>query len=155
MRKITLFLGIMLAIAITSCNNKTENTTSNANQPTNSSSVSAATDDTTDATPPPSQETVDQLTKAVTEEHANPDADYSYDSKTNTVTMVKEIELAAGQKEEDFDVSTEYQKFVDEFKKSNKSSDATIKSKGATITVKYVNKATGEEFMSFDITPDD
>ena len=103
----------------------------------------------------PSQEVVDELSKAVTEEHADASAQYKYDPKTNTVTMVKEVELKAGQKEEDFDVATEFQKFVDEFKKSTKSSDATIKSKGATITVKYVNKATGEEFMSFDITPDD
>ncbi|MBR5638781.1 MAG: hypothetical protein IKW83_03350 [Muribaculaceae bacterium] len=153
MKKITLLLSFMLAISITSCDNKTENT--NASQPASSATVTSGASDDVDSTTPPSQETVDQLNKAVTEEHANPDANYTYDATTNTVTMVKEIEFAAGQSEEDFDELTEYNKFVEEFKKSTKSSDATIKSKGATITVKYVNKATGDEFMGFDITPED
>ena len=151
MKKITLLLGIMLAIAFTSCKNTPQSTSSSASNHT--TAATSTTGD--DATAPPSQESVNELNKAVTEEHANPDADYTYDAATNTVTMVKEVELKAGQKEEDFDVATEFQKFVGEFKNSTKSSDATIKSKGATITVKYVNKATGEEFMSFDITPDD
>lgn len=151
MKKITLLLGIMLAIAFTSCKNTPQSTSSSASNHTTAATSTSGDD----ATAPPSQETVNELNKAVTEEHANPDTDYTYDAATNTVTMVKEVELKAGQKEEDFDVATEFQKFVDEFKKSTKSSDATIKSKGATITVKYVNQATGEEFMSFDITPDD
>ncbi len=148
MKTTTLLLGLMLAIAFSGCNNKTEN--SSASKPATSQAVEASTQ-----SQQQSQETIDQLNKAVTEEHANPDATYSYDASTNTVTMAKEIELTDAQAEEDFDVATEYNKFVEEFKKSNKASDATIKTKGATITVKYVNKATGEDFMSFDITPED
>lgn len=155
-KKLMVALAIVLAMALIAgivLLSKGCGTSTKASQPA-ATATSAATDDAA-ATPPPSQATVDELNKAVTEEHANPDANYSYDAATNTVTMVKEIELKAGQKEEDFDVATDVQKFVDEFKKSNKTSDATIKSKGATISVKYVNKATGEEFMEFDITPED
>lgn len=106
----------------------------------------------------PSQEVVDELSKAVTEEHADASAQYKYDPKTNTVTMVKEVEVPANQAEEDYAeaiVEHEVPEFISQFKKSTKPSDTTIKSKGATITVSYVNKATGEEITQFDITPDD
>lgn len=149
MKKITLLLSIVLAIGLTGCDSKTESTSTGASKASNPATTEEA------AASIPSQQTVDELNKAVTQEHANPDASYKYDATTNTVTMVKEIDLGAGKSEDDFDVLTEFNKFVEEFKKSTKASDATIKSKGATITVIYLNKATGDEFMSFDITPDD
>lgn len=147
MKKITLLFSIVIAIGLAGCDSKTESTsTSKESKPTTTEEATTSM---------PSQQTVDELNKAVTEEHANPDASYKYDAATNTVTMVKEIDLGAGKSEDDFDVLTEFNKFVEEFKKSTKPGDATIKSKGATITVIYINKANGEEFMSFDITPDD
>ena len=149
MKRITLLFGVLLAMTLASCDNKTENTSASASKASNVTS----TEETSSAKP--TQETIDELKKAVTEDHANPDASYSYDAATNTVTMVKEIDFTAGKSEEDYDELTEFNKFVEEFKKSTKPSDVTIKSKGATITVTYVNKATGEEFMNFDITPED
>lgn len=149
MKRITLLFGVLLAMTLASCDNKTENTSASASKASNVTS----TEETSSAKP--TQETIDELKKAVTEDHANPDASYSYDAATNTVTMVKEIDFTTGKGEDDYDELTEFNKFVEEFKKSTKPSDATIKSKGATITVTYVNKATGEEFMNFDITPED
>ena len=97
--------------------------------------------------------------EVVTEDHANPDASYSYDAATNTVTIIKEIDILPNKNEEDYlndlDISTEVDKIVEEFKNSTNPSYSTIKNKGVTITVKFINKATGEEFMSFDITPED
>ena len=69
-----------------------------------------------------------------------------------------QVEIPTNQAEEDFAeaiVEHEVPEFITTFKKSNKPGDVTIKSKGATITVSYVNKATGEEITAFDITPDD
>lgn len=149
MKRITLLFGVLLAMTLASCDNKTENTSANASKASNVTSTQET------STAKPTQETIDELKKAVTEDHANPDASYSYDAATNTVTMVKEIDFTTGKGEDDYDELTEFNKFVEEFKKSTKPSDATIKSKGATITVTYVNKATGEEFMNFDITPED
>jgi len=149
MKRITLLFGVLLAMTLASCDNKTENTSASASKASNVTSTQET------STAKPTQETIDELKKAVTEDHANPDASYSYDAATNTVTMVKEIDFTTGKGEDDYDELTEFNKFVEEFKKSTKPSDATIKSKGATITVTYVNKATGEEFMNFDITPED
>lgn len=118
-----------------------------------------ATDSVADSTSQaPSQEVVDQLSKAMNEEHADADAQYSYDATTNTVKIVKQVEVPANQPEEDFaEALVEHQvpEFISQFKKSNLPSDVTIKSKGATITVSYVNKATGEEITLFDITAED
>lgn len=146
MKKTTLLLGIVLTIAFTSCNSKTDNTSSNSGQPTATSGV---TNDST-ATPP-SQETVDELNKAVTEEHANPDITYkSYDPETNTVIMVEKVDGAQ------FDELKEYYKLVEEFKNSTKPADATIKSKGANIIVHCVNKANEKDTITdIPITPED
>ena len=98
------------------------------------------------------------LKAVVGDEHADADATYSYDPTTNTVKIVKQVEVPANQAEEDYAeaiVEHEVPEFISQFKKSTKPSDATIKSKGATITVSYVNKATGEEITQFDITPED
>ena len=53
------------------------------------------------------------------------------------------------------DVGSTYTKAVILDENGKMVADTTIKSKGATITVSYVNKATGEEITQFDITPDD
>jgi len=149
MKKITLFLGIMLAIMLAGCDNKTENTS--ASQPALSASVTSETADDYDSTTPPSQQTIDELNKAVTEEHANPDITYSYDASTNTVVMVKEVELTADQ----IDEVAEYNKIVDELKKSTKPGDTAIKNKGANIIVHYVNKADKDTITDIPITPED
>lgn len=145
----------IIAIAITvfslaSCSN--QGSTSTAASDNDSITADTA------QTPAPSQEVVDELNKAVQEEHADADAKYTYDAKSNTVMIVKQVEVPAGQAEEDYAeaiVEHEVPEFITQFKKSTKPSDATIKSKGATITVSYVNKATGEEITQFDITPED
>lgn len=143
------FIAIaIMAVALAGCSGS--GTTS-----ASKSSPDSITDTTAQA---PSQDVVDQLSKAMTEEHADADAKYSYDAKTNTVMIVKQVEVPANQPEEDFaEALVEHQvpEFISQFKKSDKPSDMTIKSKGATITVSYVNKATGEEITQFDITPED
>ena len=85
-----------------------------------------------------------------------------YDAATNTISMTKEVAVPAGTKEEDYAATlaeVEIPKFIEQFKKSTKPSDVTIKkegiAKGATITVSFVNKATGEEIAQCEITPDD
>lgn len=148
MKKLSFIVAVM-ALAVMSC-------TSNGT----TSSVSSATDSVIDSmtTAAPSQQDVDELTKAMQEEHADADAKYTYDAKTNTVLIVKQVDVPEDQPEEDFaEAIVEHQvpEFISQFKKSTKPSDATIKSKGSTITVSYVNKATGEEITQFDITPDD
>ena len=149
------FLALaVMAVAIASCNSKS---TTSANNSANDS-VADSTTLVPDSTAAPSQEVVDELSKAVTEEHADAEATYSYDPTTNTVKIVKQVEVPANQAEEDYAeaiVEHEVPEFISQFKKSTKPSDATIKSKGATITVSYVNKATGEEITQFDITPED
>ena len=143
-----------MAIALASCNSKG---TTSATAPA-AHSVSDTTSLATDSTSAPNQEVVDQLSKAVTQEHADAEAHYSYDPATNTVKITKQVDVPANQAEEDYAeaiVEHEVPEFITQFKNSTKPSDATIKSKGATITVSYVNKATGEEITQFDITPDD
>lgn len=154
MKQISIIAIAVMALAVTSC---TGNGTSSASKATNDSindTTTVATDSTTAASP----EVADELSKAVAEEHADADAHYSYDPSTNTVKIVKQVEVPANQAEEDFAeaiVEHEVPEFISQFKKSTKPSDTTIKSKGATITMSYVNKATGEEITQFDITPDD
>lgn len=99
-----------------------------------------------------------ELSEAVNGEHADAEADYTYDARTNTVKIVKQVEVPADMPEEDYaEAIVEYEvpEFINHFKKSTKPSDVTIKEKGATITVSYINKATGEEITAFDITPED
>ncbi len=98
------------------------------------------------------------LSQAAQDEHADADATYTYDAKANTMIIVKKVELPDDQPEEDYAealVEHEVPEFIAQFKNSTKPGDLTIKQKGATITVKYVNKATDEEITSFDITPED
>jgi len=149
MKKLSFIAIGIMAIFIVSCTGK-GNTSNSA-----SATDSLATDTTMQA---PSQQDVDELSKAVQEEHADADAKYSYDAKTNTVSIIKQVEVPSDQPEEDFAeaiVEHEVPEFISQFKKSTKPSDITIKSKGATITVSYVNKATGEELTQFDIIPND
>ena len=154
MKQLSIIAAAIMAIAIASC---TGNGTTSASQSTNDSigdTTTLASDSATAVSP----EVADELSKAVTEEHADPDATYSYDAATNTVKIVKQVDVPADQAEEDFaEAIVEHQvpEFISQFKKSTKPSDATIKSKGATISVSYVNKANGEEITQFDITPDD
>lgn len=153
---LSLAIAIM-AISMMSC--------SNSNNTANSASKSSAQDSlTTDTTkaPAPSKEVVQELSKAVTQEHADTAAVYKYDAATNTISMTKEVAVPAGTKEEDYAATlaeVEIPKFIEQFKKSTKPSDVTIKkegiAKGATITVSFVNKATGEEIAQCEITPDD
>ena len=149
MKNLSIIAIALMAIAMASCSNQgSEKTTSKATD-----SISK-----TDSTAAPSKEVVDELNKAVKEEHADPDAQYSYDAATNTVKIVKQVDIPSGQPEEDYaEALVEHQvpEFIKMFKNSTKPSDQTIKSKGATITVSYVNKATGEEITQFDITPED
>ena len=98
------------------------------------------------------------LSQATQEEHADADATYTYDAKTNTMTIVKNVDVPEDQPEEDYAealVEHEVPEFIKMFKNSTKSGDVAIKQKGATITVKFVNKATDEEITAFDITPED
>lgn len=154
MKHLSLLAISVMAIALASCNS---NGTTSANKST-TDSISDTTTLATDSTSAPSQEMVDELSKAVTEDHADAEAHYSYDPATNTVKITKQVDVPANQAEEDYAeaiVEHEVPEFITQFKNSTKPSDATIKSKGATITVSYVNKATGEEITQFDITPDD
>ena len=149
MRKISFLVALAMMIAMASCSNQNTASASKgaADSVTNDSTVKAV-----------NQADVDALTQAMQEEHADADATYSYDAKTNTVNIVKKVDVPDDQPEEDFaEAIVEHQvpEFISQFKKSTKPSDATIKSKGATISVSYVNKATGEEITQFDITPED
>ena len=149
MKHLSIIAIAIMAIAMTSCSNQ------GSDKAASKTNDSIAKNDSTAA---PSKEVVDELNKAVKEEHADPEAQYSYDAATNTVKMVKQVEVPAGQAEEDFaEAIVEHQvpEFIKKFKQSTKPSDQTIKSKRATITVSYVNKATGEEITQFDITPED
>ena len=153
MKHLSLLAVALMAIAMASCTGN--GTTSASKASTDSVNDTTLTADTTAAS---SQEVIDELSKAVAEEHADADAKYSYDPATNTVKIVKQVDIPADQAEEDFAeaiVEHEVPEFISQFKKSTKPSDTTIKTKGATITVSYVNKATGEEITQFDITPDD
>ena len=161
MKHLAFLVMVAVALLMASCNN-TNKGTSGASTKASVSNVDSISDTTaTDSVEAPaaaSPEVADELSKAVTEEHADADADYSYDAATNTVKIVKQVEVPADQAEEDYAeaiVEHEVPEFISQFKKSTKPSDTTIKSKGATITVSYVNKATGEEITQFDITPDD
>lgn len=148
MKKLSLIAIALMAMTMAGCTGNS--TTSNG---TSSKDTTAL-----DTTNKPSQEVVDELSKAMQEEHADADAKYTYDAASNTVKIVKEVEIPANQAEEDYAeaiVEHEVPEFITQFKKSDKPSDVTIKSKGATITVSYINKATGEEITQFDITPED
>lgn len=156
---LSLAIAIM-AISMMSCNSNTSNT-GNTSSASKSSAKDSLTADTTKA-PAPSKEVVQELNKAVTQEHADPAAVYKYDAATNTISMTKEVTVPTGTKEEDYAATlaeVEIPKFIERFKKSTKPSDVTIKkegiAKGATITVSFVNKATGEEIAQCEITPDD
>ncbi len=156
MKHLSIIAIAILTFALASCTGKGNTSQSKANADTTTTSVDTTTTDTTKAAP--SKEVTDELSKAVAEEHAGADADYSYDAATNTVKIVKQVEVPDDQEEADYAeaiVEHEVPEFISQFKKSTKPSDATIKSKGATISVSYVNKATGEEITAFDITPED
>lgn len=102
--------------------------------------------------------TTETLTQATQDEHADADATYTYDAKSNTMTIVKKVDIPEDQPEEDYaEALVEHQvpEFIKLFKNSTKPGDVTIKEKGATITVKYINNANGEELTTFDITPED
>ena len=74
------------------------------------------------------------------------------------MTIVKKVDIPEDQPEEDYaEALVEHQvpEFIKLFKNSTKPGDVTIKEKGATITVKYINNANGEELTTFDITPED
>lgn len=154
MKQLSIIAIAIMALAMTSCNGKGASSASKATNDSVNDTTAVTKDSTTAASP----EVANELSKAVAEEHADADAQYSYDPSTNTVKIVKQVEVPANQAEEDFAeaiVEHEVPEFISQFKKSTKPSDTTIKSKGATITVSYVNKATGEEITQFDITPDD
>jgi hypothetical protein len=105
-----------------------------------------------------SASTTETLTQATQDEHADADATYTYDAKSNTMTIVKKVDIPEDQPEEDYaEALVEHQvpEFIKLFKNSTKPGDVTIKEKGATITVKYINNADGEELTTFDITPED
>lgn len=153
MKNLSFIAIALIAFFVASCSSN--GTTSGSKTTADSVSDTTAIDS---ASQMPSQEVVDELSKAVTEEHADANAEYKYDPKTNTVTIVKQVDVPANQAEEDYAealVEHEAPEFITQFKKSTKPSDVTIKSKGATITVTYVNKANGEALTQFDITPDD
>lgn len=161
MKHLAFLVIAAMAMMMASCNN-TNKGTSSASTKASVSNVDSISDTTsTDSAETPkaaTPEVADELSKAVNEEHSDADAEYSYDAATNTVKIVKQVEVPADQAEEDYAeaiVEHEVPEFISQFKKSTKPSDTTIKSKGATIAVSYVNKATGEEITQFDITPDD
>ena len=154
MKHLAFLALVLMTIATTSCNG---NGTTGAGKAT-TDSVNNSKTLAGDSTATPSKEVVDELSKAVNEEHAISDADYAYDTASNTVKITKRVDVPDGQPEEDFAeaiIEHEVPNFITSFKKSTRPSDVTIKSKGATITVSYVNKATNEEIIQFDITPDD
>ncbi len=143
MKKLSILAIALTAIMVAGC--KTDGTSSASSASNNSAPTSQATDTTA-------------LAQATQDEHADADATYTYDAASNTMTIVKEVNVPNDQPEEDYAealVEHEVPEFISQFKNSIKQGDVTIKQKGATITVKYVNKATREEITSFDITPED
>ncbi len=159
MKHLSLIALALIGIAFASCNG---NKTSSAGNVSTAANVSDTTNDSTftdsTATPPPSQEVVEELNKAVKENHDDADANFSYDEKTNTVKIVKIVEIPAGKSEDDYAgiiAEKDVPEFIKQFKKSTNPNDVTIKTKGASITISYVNKATGEEITQAFITPED
>ena len=148
-------------LLLAGCNNTSKSTSTASAETSNiiTDSVADTTATLSTETPvPASPEVAGELAKAVNQEHGDADAEYSYDAATNTVKIIKQVEVPANQAEEDFAgalVEKDVPEFIAQFKNSTKPSDITIKSKGATITMSYVNKATGDEIIQFDITPDD
>ncbi len=143
MKKLSLLAIALTAILFAGC--KTDGTSNASSSTDNSASTSKTTD-------------TSSLSQAAQEEHADADATYTYDAKTNTMTIVKKVDVPEDQPEEDYAealVEHEVPEFIKLFKNSTKPGDVTIKEKGATITVKYVNNANGEEITTFDITPED
>ncbi len=138
MKKLSFLAIALTAILVAGC--KTDG----------ASSASSASDS--------SVSTTETLTQATQDEHADADATYTYDAKSNTMTIVKKVDIPEDQPEEDYaEALVEHQvpEFIKLFKNSTKPGDVTIKEKGATITVKYINNANGEEITTFDITPED
>ncbi len=138
MKKLSFLAIALTAILVAGC--KTDG----------ASSASSASDS--------SASTTETLTQATQDEHADADATYTYDAKSNTMTIVKKVDIPEDQPEEDYaEALVEHQvpEFIKLFKNSTKPGDVTIKEKGATITVKYINNANGEELTTFDITPED
>ena len=138
MKKLSFLAIALTAILVTGCK------TDSASSASSASNSSAATTET--------------LTQATQDEHADADATYTYDAKSNTMTIVKKVDIPEDQPEEDYaEALVEHQvpEFIKLFKNSTKPGDVTIKEKGATITVKYINNANGEELTTFDITPED
>ena len=138
MKKLSFLAIALTAILVAGC--KTDG----------ASSASSASDS--------SVSTTETLTQATQDEHADADATYTYDAKSNTMTIVKKVDIPEEQPEEDYaEALVEHQvpEFIKLFKNSTKPGDVTIKEKGATITVKYINNANGEELTTFDITPED
>ena len=145
MKKLAFLAIALIAIMVAGCKSDGASTASSASDKSVSTSVSEAAD-------------TAALSQAAQDEHADPDATYTYDAKANTMTIVKKVEVPDDQPEEDYAealVEHEVPEFIKLFKNSTKPGDVTIKQKGATITVKYVNKANDEEITSFDITPED
>lgn len=143
MKKLSLLAIALTAILFAGC--KTDGTSNASSATDNSASISKTTD-------------TSALSQAAQEEHADADATYTYDAKTNTMTIVKKVDVPEDQPEEDYAealVEHEVPEFIKLFKNSTKPGDVTIKEKGASITVKYVNNANGEEITTFDITPED
>ena len=143
MNKLSLLAFALTVILVAGCK------TDGASSASCASNNTVSTSETTDTA---------ALTQAAQEEHADADASYTYDAKSNTMTIVKNVDVPKNQPEEDYaEALVEHQvpEFIKLFKNSTKPGDVTIKQKGTTITVKYVNKANGEEITSFDITPED
>lgn len=139
MKKLSLLAIALTAILVAGC--KTDGASSASSASNNSASTTEST-----------------LTQATQDEHADADATYTYDAKSNTMTIVKKVDIPEDQPEEDYaEALVEHQvpEFIKLFKNSTKPGDVTIKEKGATITVKYINNANGEEITTFDITPED
>ncbi|MBR5118640.1 MAG: hypothetical protein IK100_08355 [Muribaculaceae bacterium] len=142
MKKLSLLAIALLAILVAGC--KTEGGSS-ASDKSVSTQDSVATEST-------------ELSQAAQDEHADADAIYTYDAQSNTMTIVKKVDVPDDQPEEDYAeaiVEHKAPEFIKLFKNSTKPGDVTMKEKGATITVKYVNKANDEEIATFDITPED
>lgn len=139
------FLSIaVMAIFMAGCNSK-----DNGQQTSDASQAASAV---------PSTEAASEITKALNEEHAVADAEYTYDADKNTVKVVKQVEVPANQPEEDFAeaiVEHELPEFLSKFKKSDKAGDLAIRNKADTIYVSYVNKANGEEITGVALTAED
>ena len=158
MKHLPLIALALIGIAFTSCNGNKTTSVGNASSAISASDSTDSSFTDSTATPPPSQEVVEELNKAVNEDHDDPDANFSYDEKTNTVKIVKIVEIPAGKSEDDYAgiiAEKDVPEFIKQFKKSTNPNDVTIKSKGASITISYVNKATGEEITQAFITPED